>query len=262
MSVLLRINRVHGGYNRTDILKDISLDILENDFLGLIGPNGSGKTTLLRLATRIIKPSAGTIEFKGRDIQSIELKEFCRSVAFVSQELSSNFTFTVMEIVLMGRLPHQSRLGAETKHDRRIALDALELTDIAGLKNKYIDELSAGERQRVLIAKALAQEPGLFFLDEPPSHLDIGHQIQILDLLKRLNRNGKVTIVMVMHDLNLASDYCSRIALIHKGTIYREGTPQTVLTYQNIEPVYNTVVLVHTNPVTKQPNVLLVPGEK
>jgi iron complex transport system ATP-binding protein len=167
-----------------------------------------------------------------------------------------------MEIVLMGRIPHQNRLSNESKHDRDIALRALTLTDTQDLKDKFIDELSAGERQRVLIARALAQEPALLFLDEPTSHLDIGHQIHIMDLLKRLNKSGNVTIVMVMHDLNLASDYCSRIALIDRGTLFKEGAPHDVLTYQNIESVYKTIVLVHDNPVTKKPNVLLVPGEK
>jgi iron complex transport system ATP-binding protein len=192
----------------------------------------------------------------------MDLKEFCRSVAFVAQDVATNFSFTVMEAVLMGRIPHLKRLQFETKKDIKIAEAALSESDTFYLREKMIDELSAGERQRVIIARALAQEPVLLLLDEPTSHLDIGHQIQILDLLKRLNRQGNLTIVMVLHDLNLASAYCNRIVLLDNGSIFKEGSPEQVLTYQNIEAVYKTIVLVNDNPVTHKPNVVLVPQEK
>ncbi|MFH0918220.1 MAG: ABC transporter ATP-binding protein, partial [Candidatus Omnitrophota bacterium] len=232
------------------------------DFLGLIGPNGSGKTTLLRLATRVLTPGKGQIYFKDKNIFQMDLKEFCRNVAYVAQDISINFPFSVMEMVLMGRIPHLKRLQFEAKRDIKIAEEALTVTDTLGLKQKFIDELSAGERQRVIIARALAQEPILLFLDEPTSHLDIGHQIQVMDLLKKLNRANNLTIVMVLHDLNLASAYCNRIALLNEGAIFKQGKPEEVLTYQNIEAVYKTLVLVNENPVTKKPNVVLVPGEK
>jgi iron complex transport system ATP-binding protein len=262
MAVLLKIDNVCGGYLKEDVVKNISLDVNTGDFLGLIGPNGSGKTTLLRLATRILYPHKGIILFKQDDIFTMPLKKFCRNVAFVAQDIGTNFSFTVLEVVLMGRIPHLKRLQSETKNDIRIAQEVLAVTDALHLKDKMIDELSAGERQRVLIARALAQEPQLLFLDEPTSHLDIGHQIQVLDLLKKLNRENKLTIVMIQHDLNLASAYCNRIALIGDGSIYREGSPDDVLIYQNIEAVYKTIVLVNENPVTKKPNIILVPGEQ
>jgi iron complex transport system ATP-binding protein len=262
MAVLLKIDKVCGGYIKEDVVNNISLDVNTGDFLGLIGPNGSGKTTLLRLATRILYPRKGTISFKQENIFTMPLKEFCRNVAFVAQDMGANFSFSVMEIVLMGRIPHLTRMQSETKKDIRIAEEVLAVTDALRLKDKMIDELSAGERQRVLIARALAQEPQLLFLDEPTSHLDIGHQIQVLDLLKKLNRENNLTIVMIQHDLNLASAYCNRIALIGDGSIYKEGSPDNVLTYQNIEAVYKTIVLVNENPVTKKPNIILVPGEK
>lgn len=259
---LLEFKNVSGGYYNNPILNNISLKVNCGDFFGLIGPNGSGKTTLLRLASRIIFPSKGNINFSNTNIFNMEIKDFCRQVAFVSQNINSDFSFSVMEVVLMGRIPHQKRMQFETKSDIKIAEKSLSLTDTLNLKDKMINELSAGERQRVLLARALVQEPKLLFLDEPTSHLDIGHQIQILDLLKRLNKNNNLTVVMVLHDLNLASAYCNRIALIDKGEIFKEGSPQEVLTYQNIEAVYKTVVLVNENPVTKRPNVILVPGEK
>jgi iron complex transport system ATP-binding protein len=162
----------------------------------------------------------------------------------------------------MGRIPHLKRLQFETQRDLKIAQDALAMTDTPHLKEKMINELSSGERQRVIIAKALAQEPSLLFLDEPTSHLDIGHQIQILDLLKKLNRQNNLTIVMVLHDLNLASEYCSRIVLLNEGRIFKQGSPAEVLTYQNIEAVYRTVVVVNNNPLNSKPYVVLVSGVK
>ena len=262
MEVLLKINNVRGGYYKEDIIKGISFDINHGDFMGIIGPNGSGKTTLLRLITRVLHPRGGEIFFKGENIFRMDLKEFCRSIAFVSQDISTDFSFTAGEIASMGRIPHLKRLQFETKKDIEAVERALFVTDTLSLKDKRIDELSAGERQRVTIARALSQEPVLLFLDEPTSHLDIGHQIQILDLLKRLNRKNSLTIVMILHDLNLASAYCSRISLLNEGVIYKQGRPEEVLTYQNIEAVYKTIVLVSNNPVTLRPNIALVPGEK
>jgi len=261
MPALLKIDKITAGYAKENVINNMSLEVNEGDFLGLIGPNGSGKTTLLRVATRIIHPYRGNIFLKQTDIFTMPLKEFCRTIAFVAQDMETNFSFTVMEIVLMGRIPHLRRMQFESKQDREIAENALALTDSSHLKNKMIDELSAGERQRIIIARALAQEPRLLFLDEPTSHLDIGHQIQILDLLTKLNRTQKLTIVMVQHDLNLASSYCNRIALLSAGTIFTHGTPNDVLTYQNIEAVYKTVVLVNENPLTNKPNIVLVPGD-
>jgi iron complex transport system ATP-binding protein len=262
MDTLLKIDTVSAGYYREEVIKSVSLEVKQGDFLGLIGPNGSGKTTLLRLATRVLTPAKGEIYFKGKNIFQMDLKEFCRNVAFVSQDIPANFSFSVLEMVLMGRIPHLKRMQFETKKDIQIAEEVLAVTDTLGLKQKFIDELSAGERQRVTIARALAQEPILLFLDEPTSHLDIGHQIQVMDLLKKLNRKDNLTIVMVLHDLNLASAYCNRIALINDGAVFKQGTPEEVLTYQNIEAVYKTLVLVNKNPITQRPNVVLVPGEK
>lgn len=262
MQSLFRIENLSAGYFKEDIIKSVSLEIKQGDFLGIIGPNGSGKTTLLRTTTRVLKPRLGRISLEEKDIFSMDLKSFCRKVAFVAQDIPTNFSFTVMELVLMGRIPHLKRLQFETKWDLEIAQNALSLTDTLELKDKHIDELSAGEKQRVIIAQALAQQPQLLFLDEPTSHLDIGHQIQVLDLLKRLNRQNGLTIAMILHDLNLASAYSNRIAMLDNGKIFKEGTPEEVLTYQNIEAVYKTVVLVNENPLTHRPNVVLVPGER
>lgn len=258
MDALLKINNLSGGYHKERIINDISLEIKKGDFMGIIGPNGSGKTTLLRLMSRVLVPQEGNVALENKDINQMSLKEFCRKVAFVQQDTMVNFSFTVFEIVLMGRIPHLKRMQLETKQDFAIAEESLLMSDTAYLKEKRIDELSSGERQRVIIAKALTQEPVLLFLDEPTSHLDIGHQIQILDLLKKLNRDNGLTIVMVLHDLNLASEYCNRIVLLNGGRVFKEGSALEVLTYQNIEAVYKTVVVVNNNPITSKPYVVLV----
>lgn len=262
MDVLLKVTDLCGGYHKETIIQDISLDIRKGDFFGIIGPNGSGKTTLLRLMSRVLLPQKGTVSFQGRDISGMDLKEFCQRVAFVAQDTIIDFPFTVWEIVLMGRTPHLKRLQMETRADFAIAENALRMTDSLDLKEKRIDELSSGERQRIVIARALAQEPLLLFLDEPTSHLDIGHQVQVLDLLRKFNRDKNLTVVTVLHDLNLASEYCNRILLIDKGRIFKEGSPRQVLTYQNIEAVYKTVVVVNDNPITSKPYVMLVAKEK
>ncbi len=260
--MILEIRNLSGGYYQTEIIKGISLEIKAGEFVGIIGPNGSGKTTLLRLSSKVLPFYKGNIFFNGQDISRMSLKEFSRKTAFVPQDTAYNFSFSVWEIVLMGRIPHLKRSQSEGKKDFQIAENALGLTDTLHLKKKMINELSSGERQRVMIARALAQEPELLFLDEPTSHLDIGHQIQVLDLLKKLNRQNNLTIIMVMHDLNLAGQYCGRIALLDKGMIFKQGSPAEVLTYQNIEEVYKTVVVVNENPITKKPNVILVSQEK
>ena len=260
MGPLVRADKLSGGYHNKLVIKDALFEISKGDFLGIIGPNGSGKSTLLKLMTRVLSPQSGSVFLEGKDIRGMHLKEFCRKVAFVPQDTLINFSFSVEEIVLMGRIPHLKRMQFETKKDFSIARNALSLTDTLYIKEKEINQLSAGERQRVIIAKALAQEPMLLFLDEPTSHLDIGHQVQILDLLKRLNKENGLTVVMVMHDLNLASEYCNRIILFNDGCIFKEGTPEEVLTYQNIESVYKTVVVVKKNPISSKPYVILVSG--
>jgi len=262
MIELIKVKSVCGGYHNRDVIKEVSFTIAKGDFLGIIGPNGSGKTTLLRLLTRALPLDSGRVCLEGENIADMDLKGFCRRVAFVPQETIVNFPFSVFEVVLLGRIPHLKRLQMETRQDRDIAKRALAMTDVGHLEDKRIDELSSGERQRVIIAKALTQQPSLLFLDEPTSHLDIGHQIQVLELLRRLNRQEGLTIVMVIHDLNLAAEFCSQIILLEEGRIFKEGDPGRVLTYQNIEAVYKTTVVVRENPYSHKPYVVLVPQDK
>lgn len=260
MDVLLKIDNIYGGYGDKSVINNVSLEIKQGDFLGIIGPNGGGKSTLLRLMSRALTPQKGKIILQGRDLSEISQKDIAKKIAFIPQLMLINFPFTVWEIVLMGRTPHLARMQAEGKKDFLVAERALKLTDTWHLKDRKIDELSAGERQRVSIARALSQEPLLLFLDEPTSHLDIGHQVQILDLLTELNCKNNLSIVVVLHDLNLAGEYCKNVILLDNGEIFERGTPEEVLTYQNIESLYKTIVVVRDNPITSKPHVILVPG--
>lgn len=259
MASLITVNNLYGGYDKKIVIEDASFTVEEGDFLGILGANGSGKSTLLKLMTKALPIIKGEVLFKDKNINNISLKELSQHIGFVSQNTVINFPFTVEEIVLMGRIPHLKRLQTETKLDYSIAQRSLQLTKALDLKDRLIDQLSAGEKQRVILAKALAQEPSLLFLDEPTSHLDIGHQISTLDLLRNLNRKNKITVIMVLHDLNLASEYCNRIILLNEGKVFKQGTPQEVLTYVNIETLYKTIVLVRNNPLSNKPYVIVVP---
>jgi iron complex transport system ATP-binding protein len=261
MDALLRMQDVAAGYDGRRILEDISLTIHRSECIGIIGPNGAGKSTLLKVLSGALRPYEGSVIYGTHDLYSIPLRKVAREMAFVGQHTTIQFPFLVREIVMTGRTPFLKNTGAFSQADSEIVTQSLEATDSAALGDRRIDTISAGERQRVMIARALAQTPQHLFLDEPTSHLDIGHQIEILDLVKRLNKKKGLTVITVLHDLNLASEYCDRLILLQNGTVYALGTPQEVLTYQAIEAVYKTVVIVSCNPISHKPHILLIPKE-
>ena len=258
---MIEINNFSCGYDSKAILKNIDLRIDKGEFVGIIGPNGSGKTTLLRGITRLVKPFGGTILFEGKDIRGMSFREIAQKIAVVSQGIPSTI-MTVEEYVLLGRLPHYSTFQLfENGKDIQLAEYCMEITDTIKFKERYISELSSGEVQLALIARALTQEPILLLLDEPTAHLDITHQVGILDLIKKLNTEYALTIIIVLHDLNLAAEYCDRLVLMDKGAVKRAGKPEDVLNYNDIEEVYKTVVVVERNPLSSKPFVLVVPEE-
>ncbi|MDQ7779396.1 MAG: ABC transporter ATP-binding protein [Planctomycetota bacterium] len=250
------------GYGRSEVLRDVSLAVSAGEFVGLVGPNGCGKTTLLRAATGIIPCTRGRVLVNGTDVRALSSRELARRIAVVSQEVQMDLAFSVEEVAMMGRTPHLTLAGRRNAHDAEVVARALDLVDVKHLADRPVRELSLGERQRVFIAMALAQEAGLFLLDEPTTHLDIGHQVSALDIFRKLNREREMTVVAVLHDLNLASMYCDRVVLLSEGRIRAAGTPHEVLTYQNIEAVYKTVVVVREEPVTGRPHVFLVPKDR
>ncbi len=259
---MLEVNNLTCGYNSKIILRGIHFQIGEGEILGIIGPNGSGKTTLLRAITKVIKPMEGRICFEGNDLNQMRHKDLSKKIALVSQAPQVGW-MTVEEYVLLGRTPHYKEFQfLETDEDFEIASKWMRLTDIYRLKEKPMYKLSGGERQLAQIARALTQEPKLLLLDEPTAHLDITHQVGILDLIKRLNREFRLTVVLVLHDLNLASEYCERLILMNEGHIYRMGPPAEVLNYQTIEEVYKTIVVVKQNPISLKPFIFLISEEQ
>jgi len=223
-------------------LIDSSFKIKQGDFVGVIGPNGSGKSTLLKLTAGILCPSKGSFLYRCRSINDYKKKDFAKFVAWVSQENNVIFPFKTQDVILMGRYPYNSGFSFETKEDLEIVSEAMELTGTKFLFDKKFTEISGGEKQRILIASALAQKPETLILDEPISFLDIKYQIEILEILRILNQKHSVTVIIALHDLNLASKYCSRLFLLKKGQIIREGSPKSILEKSIIESVYDTQI--------------------
>ena len=234
----IELDNISFSYDSAPILKELSLFIQESDFIGLIGPNGSGKSTLLKIMGGILKPDSGLIKFKGSDTRHISKKIFAQSVSWIPQGNPMVFPFKVSEVVLMGRHPHLSALSFESHEDFNISQRAMETTMTSEFSERFFNEISEGEKQRVMIASALAQNPELMLLDEPTSALDLKYQIEIMNILKDLNANHKMTLVVAIHDLNLASRFCNRIILINDGKVVSDGTPLQVLKKDILEEVY------------------------
>ncbi len=239
---LLRIDNLSVGYGPQMVIKDIHMEIHPGDFVGVLGPNGSGKTTLLRCISGVLKPASGDIYLEGKKLWDYSFREIARKLSVVPQGIEAGFEFSVLEFVTMGRIPYLRPLRGETALDLAVVRRAMELTGTISLADKSFCELSGGERQRVVIAQAIAQEPEILLLDEPASYLDISHEIEIFDLIRKLNREQNITVIVVLHDLNMALRYCKSLILLDNGKIFAEGTPSEVLTTDNIREVYNAEV--------------------
>lgn len=248
---------VYFKYTEKWVLDDISLHIAKGEIFGIIGPNGSGKSSLLRLMAKLCIPQQGNITINSIDSVSIRHGDFAKAVAYVPQESHFLFPFTVAEVVLMGRTPHLRGRLFESSHDRQIASDVIRLMDIEKLQDRPVTDISGGEKQRTVIARALVQEPEILILDEPTASLDIGHQIDNYNLLKRFNMEKRMTVLLSSHDLNLASQYCHRVVLLNNGRIHAIGTPSEVITEKNIQEVYGCNVIVDEHPVSGRPRVTL-----
>jgi iron complex transport system ATP-binding protein len=258
MQELIQVDNLSFRYDKTDILCEVTFSVKQGEILGIIGPNGSGKTTILRLLTGIQHPLSGEISIAEKKLSFWNRKELAKQIAVVPQDTFVPFNYTVREIILMGRTPHLRLLQFEGKQDYAILDQAMAFTDTLDLSTRYFDALSGGEKQRALIARALVQEPTILLLDEPTAHLDLNHQIEILDLVKRLNAEQNLTVVFVTHDLNLAAGYCNRLILLSQGKIASSGPPKEVITESNILQVYGTKVIVSYHPLTSVPQVNLV----
>jgi len=236
---MLRAADVSFSYDEArPILDRVSLEVERGTIVGLLGPNGSGKTTLLRLVAGMLQPQSGTVILDGAPVSTLTRRRLARRLAIVPQETPSPFDFTVLDIVLMGRYPHLGAFELEGAADLAIARDALAATGTDALEQRAFATLSGGEKQRVVIASALAQEADLLLLDEPTASLDLGYQFEVATLLRGLNRERGTTMVVSTHDLNLAAALCSRVVLLKEGRVLAQGPTETVLTQANIRILY------------------------
>ncbi len=245
----VEINKLNFFYGKSHTLKNISFQVEKGEFIGIVGPNGSGKTTLLKIIDRLLKYESGIISINGRDLYSYSLRELARTISFVPQTSHLTFDFTAYEIALMGRNPHIGKFEVETKEDYEIIQKIFELTNCIELANRNFNDLSGGEQQKIIFSRALVQEPEILLLDEPTTHLDIYNQIEYMELLKKFQNDG-LTIIMVVHDLNLAAQYCDRLILMSEGSIYSMGSIEEVLTEDNIKEVFNIDVITHKSYIT------------
>ena len=231
------------------VVDEVSLSVQRGEFLGILGPNGAGKSTLLRLMAGLVLPDTGTVRLAGSDTRGLKRTEMARRVAVVPQREPSVFGFTAREVVSMGRAPHTGLLGTLGPTDDAAITQALERCDARAFESRLLSELSGGEQKRVLIARALAQRVPIVLLDEPVAHLDIKHQLALCDLLRRGVDDGEFTAVTVLHDLNLASQYCDRLALMRDGRLLAIGTVADVMTYRRIHETFDAEVYVGQNEI-------------
>jgi len=249
----MRIEGLSFGYDMKRVLEQIDMSIRKGSFFCLVGPNGSGKSTLLKLITAALKPDKGAVYLEGRNIGHMKNREMAKLVSFVPQNTALEFDFKVMDVVLMGRYPYVNKLRGETREDIETAEKAMQYTNTEHLRDRSFMELSGGERQRVILAQALAQDPEILILDEPVSHLDLQHQVEILNLIKKMCVDRKLTAVTVLHDLNMASAYGDYIVMLKDGKIRVQGTPFETLTARNIKEIFNTDVYISVSPVGNKP---------
>ncbi|MBT5873287.1 MAG: heme ABC transporter ATP-binding protein [Candidatus Latescibacteria bacterium] len=259
MDIALRAQQLTCGYGDRPVLDDVSFDLHRGEMLGVIGPNGSGKSTLIRALTRILALDSGSIDLYGTNIVGIPLREIARSVAVIPQLAEVPFSFSAMDVVMMGRTPHLGRFQREGPEDLAVARSALERTDAIQFMERPLQELSGGERQRVIIARALAQQPTVLLLDEPTSYLDLNHQIEVFDLLEHLCLSEQLAVLCVSHDLNLAAEYCDRLMMLNAGQVFATGSPAEILTTDYIKEVFRADVCVMNSPSTGAPQIVLMP---
>ena len=258
---LLEVKDLSAGYENGYVVEDISFSLKEGEFLSILGRNGSGKSTLIKALQGILKTASGQITVDGEDIFSLKARQLAKKIAYVPEIFSFSFEFNVMEIILMGRYIHQGRLGSISSSDSRIVEEVMSLAQIGHLKDKKIAHLSGGERQRVFIARALAQDTPFLFLDEPSSHLDISYQVEIYQILKRLQEEKGKTILSTEHNINLVIPYSQKLMFLKEGKVRAMGKPEKLITKDNIKEVFEADVEIRENIHSKLPEISLIPKE-
>jgi iron complex transport system ATP-binding protein len=256
--VALRAIGLTAGYGTRTVLRDVSIDVRRGELLAVVGPNGAGKSTLLKVLGGALMPSHGTIDLEGQSLGDYDRRAIARRLAMVAQENLVAFRFTVLEIVLMGRAPHLGAFRFETRRDLEIARAALEHFDLLALAGRPIHELSGGERKRVFLARALAQDPRVALLDEPAAFLDLRHVAEIFGRFRELCAECGLAVVATLHDLNAAAMYADRVLLLKDGATAGYGSPAEVFTADNLRAVYETEVYVARNPASGA--IIVLPG--
>lgn len=246
------LKNIDFSYDGLSVIQDVSFMVRPGEILGIIGPNGSGKSTLLNIICGVLKPNSGDIFIQDKNVKEIPRKELYQILAIVPQDSITSFNYTVLDIVLMGRTPYLKGSFWEREIDYEVAINSIKDIGIYNLKDKYVSQLSGGERQKVTIAQALSQQPKILLLDEPTTHLDINSKLEIMNLITRLNKEQKITVITIFHDINLAASFCPRILILSKGRISAMGNAEDVLTSQNLESAYDIPVVVKKNPITNR----------
>ncbi|MHB8994183.1 MAG: heme ABC transporter ATP-binding protein [Armatimonadota bacterium] len=257
---ILQANALHASYGGTEVLRHVDLSLQPGEMVGLLGPNGSGKSTLLRVLSGLLAPKSGSVTLAGMDLHSHTARQRARLIGLVPQYAHIPFAFSVTDVVAMGRNPYLGLLQGPGAQDQAAIAAALERTDCLHLRERLVTELSGGELQRVIIARALAQEPRVLLLDEPTAHLDLNHQLDIANLLRQLNREQGLTVLWVSHDLNLAAEFCERLVMLKDGKLVADGTPDEVITPQWLADVYGLKLPVANNPASGRPQVIIQAG--
>jgi iron complex transport system ATP-binding protein len=253
----LEVKEISLSYNHVPVVNQVSFQIKPGELVGLIGPNGCGKTSIIKALSRILTIRSGEIWLDDRSLKSISHQELAKTIGVVPQNPNLPETFTVTEIVLLGRNPHLGWLRSESAQDLEIVWQAMLKTGVSELAERKIGELSGGEKQRVTIARVLAQEPQAILLDEPTANLDIAHQIEILNLMRSLCHDKNLAVLIALHDLNMAAQYCDRLILMKAGRLFAQGAVEQVITAENIKNVYGAGSLVYPHPENQLPVVLL-----
>lgn len=254
---ILQAGALQASYGGNEVLRALDLTLSAGEMVGLLGPNGSGKSTLLRVLCGLLAPTGGKVALAGAPLASYSALQRARLLGLVPQYATIPFAFSVSDLVAMGRNPYLGLLQSPGARDFAAINAALERTDCLHLRERLVTELSGGELQRVIIARALAQEPRVLLLDEPTAHLDLNHQLDIARLLRQLNREQGLTVLWVSHDLNLAAEFCERLVMLQEGRIVTDGRPGEVLTPQWLAQVYGLQLPVAANPTSGRPQVVI-----
>ena len=253
---ILKFEHVAAAYGDREVLKDVNLTLREGEFAGLIGSNGTGKSTLIKCVSGLLPLKRGSIRICGKENAALKNKERAQLVAVVPQSYHVEYDFTVEDIIMMGRNPYLSFRRKESEEDQEIVQEAMRVTNTEMFRGRYYNELSGGERQRVILARAIAQKPRVILLDEPTSALDVHHQIEVMELIARLNEEENMTVLAVLHDINMASRFCKRMIMLQNGVVTADGTPDQVINRKNMESLYQMKLMIRENPLFHKPEIV------